>query len=149
VPTNVVALRGNPGKRKRGPEPVPTAASVKPPPELTPTAKRFWERHALELSRLGMLTLNDVSSFAACCEAWAFMMAAKKELKATARRDAEVITKDRTHGGEPRKHPAWTIYRQAEAAFMSWSREFGLTPSSRVGLPALADDDDEDDDLFD
>ncbi len=149
TPSNVVALTGNPGKRKRAAEPVPTAAGLKPPDDLTPSARNFWRRHATELSRLGMLTVNDVSSFGACCEAWAFMQSAKRELKATAKKNAELLTKDRAHGGEPRKDPAWTIYRQAEAAFMAWSREFGLTPSSRVGLPALADDADEDDDLFD
>lgn len=148
LPSNVIELRGNPGKRKRAPEPNPRDAGLEPPADLTPAARAFWRRHAPELGRLGLLTVSDVDSFGACCEAWAFMQQAKDELRSSKSANAKVTTRDRAHGNEARKHPAFTVYKQAEASFLAWAREFGLTPSSRVGLPGPGDDGDEDDDLF-
>lgn len=149
LPSNVIQLRGNPGKRKRDAEPLPKGAGLDPPADLTPSGRTFWRRHAPELARLGLLTVNDVDSFAACCEAWAFMQQAKTELRGSSKTaNAKVTTSDRAHGREVRKHPAFTVYKQAEASYLAWAREFGLTPSSRVGLPGPGDDGDDDDDLF-
>ena len=149
APSNVVELAGNPGKRRRAPEPKPRDASLEAPKDLTPLARGFWKRHAPELASLGLLTVSDVDSFGACCEAWAVMQAAKKALRGSATGNVtKLFTADRAHGGEPRKHPAWTVYKQAESSYIMWAREFGLTPSARVSLPAPGDDADEDEDLF-
>lgn len=147
-PAEIRELEGNPGKRaiKRGP--TAAAASLTPPDHLTPTAAKFWKKYSPTLSQLGLLTVVDVEAFAALCEAWAFMVVAKKSMRIRGTGDAEVVTTDRAHGAEKRKHPAFTIYKQAEASYLNLAREFGMTPSSRVGLPS-PDDDDEDDDLYD
>lgn len=152
VPTNVVQLRGNPGKRKRAPEPRSTAAALTPPTwlELTPTAVIFWKKHAPELSKLGLLTISSTAAFGALCEAWAAMMVAKRRLRKTKTSDIEPFSIDRTHGGELRKHPGWMVYCQASDKYLALTREFGGTPSSLVGLPAPEAGDDQDgiEDLF-
>lgn len=147
-PTRVRELNGNPGKRKIKAEPVPDDASTKSPGHLSPKAADFWKAHAGQLSRLGLLTVSDVESFGFCCEAWAAAQSAKSELRASAKAELKLLTEDKAHGGDLRTHPAWRVYRQAEASYLVWAKEFGLTPSARVGLPA-PDDDDEDDDIFD
>lgn len=149
LPSNVVALRGNPGKRHRDPEPAPVDAGLDPPDHLTPGARAFWKKHAPEVARLGMLTVNDVPTFSLLAEAWAAVLAAKVELVPKKGMNLRVTTTDRAHGGEKRKHPAWQIYRDAVAQYLGLAREFGFSPSSRVGLPAVGADGDEDDDLFD
>lgn len=148
TPTNIVLLRGNPSKRARADEPQPIAASLTPPAELTPLARDFWVAHAPEVARLGMLTVNDVPTFAALCEAWAAMQQAKKAMAPRKGTNIAVTTTDRAHGNEKRKHPAWQIFRESASMYQSFARDFGFSPSSRVGLPAAPVDDDEDG-LFD
>lgn len=54
-----------------------------------------------------------------------------------------ITTTDDAHGGERRKHPALTIYRQADMQFQKLCIQFGMTPASRARLmPPEQDDDD-------
>lgn len=151
TPTKIVELFGNPGKRKRGAEPQPAAASIAPPADLTPLARQFWNAQAPEVARLGMLTINDVPTFAMLCESWAAYQQAKRAMqsrstgpKAT---NIAVTTTDRAHGNEKRKHPAWQIFRESAALYHSLAKDFGFSPSARVGIPAAPVSDD-DEDLF-
>ena len=147
-PTNVVDLRGNPGKRKRAPEVSPADGGLKVPSSLTPLAKAFWEAYAPEVARLGMLTVLDRPSFEMLAEAYGVVQGAKDALRKNKSSNMTLTTTDRAHGREQRKHPAWQIYRDSVTQYLALAREFGFTPSSRVGLPAVGDDGDEDDDLF-
>lgn len=147
-PTNVVELRGNPGKRKRGPEATPVDGSIKPPAGLTTDARAFWEKYAPEVSRLGMLTIIDRPTFEMLAEAYAVVHQAKAALRKRGAGNVTLTTTDRAHGREQRKHPAWQIYRDGVTQYLTLAREFGFSPSSRVGLPAVGDDDNEDDDIF-
>lgn len=151
LPSNVVELRGNPGKRKRGPEPEPEDAPLTPSEdlELTPKAAAFWKKHAPEVSRLGMLTVSDVPTFALLCEAWAFVQVSKAGMRSTGKANVRVSTTDRAHGNEQRKSPLWQVYREAVQQYLAIAREFGFSPAARVGLPAPEPDGDEDDDLYD
>lgn len=146
TPTNVVLLHGNPGKRRRPPEPkAPPLVDLKPPAGMSATARAMWQRLAPECSKIGTLTVVDVPAFVDLCECFAIREAARK---AVVKNSAYVVlTRDRAHGGEPRRHPALLIFKQFDEAFRAWCKEFGLTPSARVGLPVAADDGDEDDDL--
>lgn len=146
-PTNVVELRGNPGKRKRLPEISPTDGSLKPPAGLTEIAAKFWKAYAPEVSRLGMLTQLDRPTFEMLAEAYAAVHMAKQALRGRAKNIVVTMT-DRAHGREQRKHPAWQIYRDAVTQYLSLAREFGFSPSSRVNLPAVGDDGDADDEIF-
>lgn len=54
-----------------------------------------------------------------------------------------ITTTDDAHGGERRKHPALTIYRQADMMFQKLCIQFGMTPASRARLmPPEQDDED-------
>lgn len=148
TPSNVVAFRGNPGKRKRAEEPKPTPlVDIDPPAwlELSSDAEKVWRYLAPRCSKMGTLTEADVVAFAELCEEWAIARAARRSLRKG--KGYSLITRDRTHGGEPRRHPGSMLARQHADAFRQWCARFGLTPSDRVGLPS-PDDGDEDDDLF-
>ncbi len=151
LPSNVVALRGNPGKRKRPEEPRPDPLVELEPPkwlELSSEAEKVWRYLAPRCSKMGTLTEADLVAFAELCEEWSMARAARRAMRKG--RGYSLITKDRTHGGEPRRHPGSMLARQHGDAFRQWAARFGLTPSDRVGLPAPdAGDGDEDDDLFD
>lgn len=55
-----------------------------------------------------------------------------------------ITVADGAHGGEPRKHPALTVYRQADMQFQRLALQFGMTPASRARLmPPEPEDDDE------
>jgi P27 family predicted phage terminase small subunit len=41
---------------------------------------------------------------------------------------------DEAHGKEARKHPALTVYRQADMQFQRLAIQFGMTPASRARL---------------
>lgn len=45
-----------------------------------------------------------------------------------------ITTTDAAHGGEVRKHPALTIYRQADMQFQRLAIQLGMTPASRARL---------------
>jgi hypothetical protein len=69
TPTNLVLLRGNPGKRALNKEePKPRPVLPEPPGHLDTGAKREWRRVAPELHQLGLLTVLDVDAlpFTAC-----------------------------------------------------------------------------------
>lgn len=69
-PTALKLLQGNPGKRQLNEsEPKPRALSTADAPEwLDELSREFWDRHAPELVKLGLLTELDVAEFAAACQ---------------------------------------------------------------------------------
>lgn len=154
LPDNVLAMRGRPGKRPPRPEvKPPPLGSTKPPEWLSPQGKRAWRSWAAHLERHGLLTVLDVMPLCFAAESYSLGMAALDAMRPDKRKGYEVIAVDER--GLPRRHPAAMLYRQASAMFLAWAREFGLTPSARVGLdpsgglvPVDDDDDVEDDDLF-
>ena len=65
-------LTGNPGKRPLNEdEPKPEAAISDCPPELSPSARKEWDRLSAELGALRMLTNLDRAALAAYCTAYA------------------------------------------------------------------------------
>lgn len=128
LPTQLKVLRGNPGKRAlNGDEPRHADASIVPPEYLSEYAREEWQRLAPQLSRLGMLTVADVSTFAALCEAVANFRSASEELQ--------------EHGGHTLttekgmiRHPASIVQRDAQIQMRGFSSLFGLSPSDRTRL---------------
>lgn len=132
-PTRVKELAGNPGKRatnKREPKP---RTPVKRPWGLGQGEQRkFWDAHADELERLGILTGVDASAFRLMAEHYAFAVQAAKELREDGR-----LTVEGREG--PKKHPLLQALRDNSLAFKSYAVEFGMTPSARSRLQ-LPDD---------
>lgn len=164
---DVIRLHGNRSKLSKAELEERDAQEVKaepvrdldPPKDLSPDAAACWKMHAPELERLGLLTRLDLGSFRLACETYAMALAAMAAMRPRRsdgepdgrRRGYEVVTVDKAHGGDLRKHPAFAVFNMAVNTYRAWCADFGLTPSARVtlrpgaaagaGAPSEADDD--------
>jgi P27 family predicted phage terminase small subunit len=133
-PTRLKLLTGNPGKRPlNSTEPKPEIAVPECPVELGPVARREWDRLAVELAPLRMLTHLDRAALAAYCGAYAMWAEA-----------TEAIQKFGTMVKSPTGYPVQSPYvsianRQAEI-MMRIASEFGFTPASRSRISTPAPD---------
>lgn len=132
-PTRLKLLQGNPGKRPvNRREPQPAAQIPDCPEHLSEVAKHEWRRVAVELSRLGLLTLVDRAALSAYCCVWARWVEAEDHLKKT----GPVV---RSPSGYPIQNPYLAIANAALSQMRAFLIEFGMTPSSRsrvTGPPA-------------
>jgi P27 family predicted phage terminase small subunit len=127
-PTALKKLQGNPGKRPLNDrEPRPKTPVKRPWGLGQGQQRKFWDEHAEELERLGVLTGVDVSAFRLMAEHYAFAVQAAKEL-----REGGVLTVEGREG--PKKHPLLQALRDNSQMFKSYATEFGMTPSSRARL---------------
>lgn len=134
-PTAFKIVRGNPGKRKLPEnEPAPEVAAMVPAPPawLDGQARAEWKRIAPELHKLGLLTDIDVTQLAAYCQAYADVVARKRDLDKI---DEPWLYSD---NGGAYPHPAVSLYNTALAKMRAFASDFGLSPSSRVGLTVKA-----------
>lgn len=167
---DVIELTGNRSRLSKAEIDARRAAEVKArplrttaPSDLAPLERECWEAHAPELERLGLLTVLDSGAFRFACTSYMVARSAIEQMRPTkadgtpdARRKGVVVTDtDRVHGGMLKRHPAVLTYFAAVRDYRAWCVEFGLTPSSRIGLrpaagaPAGARAEREDDDDFD
>jgi P27 family predicted phage terminase small subunit len=98
----------------------------KPPKDLTPGAKRLWQRifAEVELDSPAVLLLNTL------CEAWDRL----QEARALLARDG-IVVKDRFQQDKP--HPACAIERDAAATMTRCWRLLGFDqqPADEIGMP--------------
>ena len=74
LPTALKILEGDRGKGRRPlneNEPRPPKGVIKCPSWLVPEAKKEWKRLAPSLEAMGLLTIWDIDSFSAYCQAYA------------------------------------------------------------------------------
>lgn len=160
MPANVVELRGNPSKLsrdeldRRRDHARPVAGE--PPEGLTRLELVVWRAHAGELARLGLLTVLDEVSFrltvvapgAMALQALEDLRPSKADGSPDRRRQVlELVVPDTKYGGTKR-NPALSAYMQAMKEYRAGAAAFGLTPTSRVGLPTAPPDQEDDRDLF-
>ena len=125
LPSKIVQLRGNPGKRRRNrSEPKPKAGAGTCPTWLSTEAKREWRRIVPELERLGLATTLDRALLAVYCDAWAQFQRTTKVLQ----QEGSTFT---TKGGFVRQRPEVAIQRAAVDTIRQLAAEFGLSPSAR------------------
>jgi P27 family predicted phage terminase small subunit len=105
---------------------------------LAQEAQEMWSQLAPELSRLGLLTLVDLGSLAAYCQAWAEFQEATKTLQQEGRHFA-------TDTGYLAPHPAVSQQRSAWAAIKAFSSLLGLDPSSRLRVKGKPEDTEDED----
>ncbi len=106
------------------------------PRDLRPEAKKLWRRLAPGLEKRGLLTALDQWAFSSLCSTWAIIC----DLSAIVERDGAVITGPR---GKVSIHPAAREKERWEKDFLSWMKEFGLTPTSRMRFHLPPDPDPE------
>jgi P27 family predicted phage terminase small subunit len=123
-------LTGNPGKRPlNGDEPKPEATIPECPSELSPPARKEWDRLASELGALRMLTNLDRGALAAYCAAYALWAEANEALQKYG-----VMIK--SPQGFPIQSPYLAIANRQAEIMMRIASEFGFTPASRSRISA-------------
>jgi P27 family predicted phage terminase small subunit len=124
--------------------PVRGLGRAKMPRDLHPEAKKLWRRLAPGLEKRGLLTALDQCAFAALCSTWGII----RDLTAIIERDGFTITGRR---GKVSIHPAARERERWEKELLSWMKEFGLTPNSRIRfhLPPDPDPKDPTNEFFD
>ena len=134
LPTALKKLEGDRGKGRRPineHEPTPPKGVIKCPSWLLPEAKKEWKRLAPSLEAMGVLTIWDIESFSAYCQAYARWKEAE-----------EFITQHgsifKTPSGYVQQVPQVSIAQQNLKIMQSFCSEFGLTPASRARLYAVA-----------
>jgi P27 family predicted phage terminase small subunit len=137
LPSNVVRLRGNPGKRRlNDAEPKPTPAVPACPACLGEEASKEWKRLARELGDLGLLTRIDRGMLAAYCQAHALWVEAVSSIE-------RYGTMVKSPNGYPMQSPYVAVVNKQVEIMVRIAAEFGMTPSSRtrirVGEPAPED----------
>ena len=142
-PTALKILEGNPGKRalnKREPKPTPEMPT--PPEHLDAIARVEWDRMAVELHHLGLLTGLDRAVLAGYCDAYSLWVRATQEMHAMLAEPGSSLVIV-TEKGYQLPHPLVAIRNKARDAMLKFGVEFGLSPSSRsrVSVPNMADED--------
>jgi P27 family predicted phage terminase small subunit len=137
LPSNVVRLRGNPGKRRlNDAEPRPSPRVPTCPACLDGEARKEWKRLVAELAQLGLLTRLDRGLLAAYCQAHALWVEAVSSI-------GRYGTMVKSPNGFPMQSPYIAVANKQVEIMVRIASEFGMTPSSRtrirVGEPTPED----------
>ncbi len=128
LPSNVVRLRGDAGKRRPNdaePRPEPRAPAC--PSALGPEARKEWQRLARELAALGLLTGIDRGALAAYCQAHALWVEAVQAIE-------RYGTMVKSPNGFPMQSPYVALANKQVEIMVRIAAEFGMTPSSRTRI---------------
>ena len=137
LPSNVVRLRGNPGKRRlNDAEPAPAPVAPACPSCLGEEARKEWKRLARALGELGLFTRIDRGLLAAYCQAHALWLEAVSSIQ-------RYGTMVKSPNGYPMQSPYVAVANKQVDIMVRIASELGMTPSSRtrirVGEPTPAD----------
>lgn len=139
TPAKIQMIKGNPGRRKINQDHVTLASGKCECPDfLTPDAADEWERIAPILERTGILTPADQSALACYCQSYADY---KKAVEMLDKHGDVIPIKDAA--GTVRQvqpSPYVAIKNKAQLAMLRFMQQFGLTPSSRAGIPIINED---------
>lgn len=131
-PTNIMLARGSkaglyPNSYGRGNEiQVETVNFLAPPEWLSPKGVEAWEYLVPKLSNSQLLTQLDMPSLSILCESLADYI-----------HYTDLIREEGPLSSTGRGvHPYTKLREDAFRKYHSLSKEFGLSPSARVGLPA-------------
>ena len=131
-PSNVVALTGNAGKRKRHVSKPPMKGDAPtPPPDMNADALAVWEDIVPQLVTSGVIARTDKAQVAAYCNIEARRRQAQRVLD-----DLKTLTYE-THGRNGpmfRARPEVAIVTQCETQLKSFAAEWGLTALARKRL---------------
>jgi P27 family predicted phage terminase small subunit len=128
LPSNVVRLRGNPGKRRlNDAEPRPASRLPACPACLGEEARKEWKRLARELGDLGLLTRIDRGMLAAYCQAHALWVEAVSSI-------VRYGTMVKSPNGYPMQSPYVAVANKQVDIMVRIASELGMTPSSRTRI---------------
>jgi P27 family predicted phage terminase small subunit len=140
-PTAQKQLEGNPGKRALNEkEPKPEAAIPDCPDFIKGEARKEWDRIAVELYDLGILSKIDRAALTTYCAAWLDFVYASKQID----EQGEVLQSirylkngDEVYGGKY-LNPWVNLKLAAMDRLMRIASEFGMTPASRTRIKVEA-----------
>ena len=134
-PTALKLIDGNPGGRPINQhEPMPQKVYKPDPPEgfnTLQTAK--WNEITAKLAKIRVLTELDIDALEIYCREWINLHEALNDIS-----DRGKLLQ--TPSGGVMWNPSWTQYKHSLSVCRSIMSEFGMTPSTRTGLIASADD---------
>ena len=105
-----------------------------PPGWLSRRGRAVWAYLSPELDQHALLTRRDREAFAMCCEEAAMAQVALLSLRDENNDYRALVTVDTAHKDRMQKSPALVAYLALSKSYMSWCRQFGLTPNARIGL---------------
>jgi P27 family predicted phage terminase small subunit len=134
-PSNVVALKGNPGKRPRNEdEPQPDEGMPKCPVWLDGKAKAAWSELQPLLEKIKVVTEADRKSLELLCDAYSEYREARAAVK---KLGATYETVNKAGSVMYRTRPEVAIAQDAWKRVRAMLCEFGLTPSARSKVKVL------------
>lgn len=129
-PTALRKSEGNPGKRGYNhAEPVAPGDLPDCPPHLNAVAEEEWDRLAVVMHEMGVLTTVDRAGFAAYCQTYGRWVEAEQKLKET-----PLLFKTQT--GYIQQSPWLSVANKQLELMGRYMTEFGLTPASRARVTA-------------
>lgn len=137
-PAHLKLIEGNPGKRPidEAKEIQPVAGDLPAPPDvLCADGAEEWNRIAVQLRNLGLLTVVDHAALAAYCAAFGRWIQAERALSKMRKRDeltAGLMIK--TSNGNAVQNPLVGVANKAAADMVRYAAEFGMTPAARARL---------------
>ncbi len=138
VPSELKRLKGNPGHRPISddePKPLVSAGVPEPPDWLEPYAKNIWGVLAPELHRLGLLTVLDLTTWAAYCQSYARWRTAEEWL--TEHEETIELLDKKNKLRNVIRASACQTSREALADMNRFGSQFGLSPSARTSIHAV------------
>lgn len=133
TPTAIKILEGNPGQRKlpeNEPKPEPVKYDIPPPDHLPDVAKAEWIRLFQPLRLCGLMTVADLSAFAAYCAIYARWIDCEADIAKSSK-----LLQSAT--GTVQVNPLIWVARQCLDQMRQYMREFGMTPASRARMGAV------------
>lgn len=136
---NITALYGNAGNLAEPERDVKPAPIVpKAPSTLSKRGRAIWKELTPELEKNALLTKRDKYTFAFLCEeaavAEAALLSMRKEVNGKKTGEYELLDTDPDHNHRLRRSPSWIIYMGAKKSYLESAKQFGLSPTSRIGL---------------
>jgi P27 family predicted phage terminase small subunit len=133
-PTGVRVMEGNMSKRALpSSEPLPFPGEPDMPSHLTREARREWKRLVPILLAMRVLTAADGIALGNLCQAYALLVEAHKAMRKASKGGGSGLLM-KTPSGYVQQSPLIGIINGQVEIINRISREFGLTPSSRVRL---------------
>jgi len=136
-PSGIRMLEGNPAKRALpADEPKPLAGEPDMPRYLDREARREWKRLVPILLAMRVLTEADGLALGNLCQAHSILVLAHKDMRKAAQTGGSGLLM-KVPSGYIQQSPLIGIINCQVEIILRISREFGLTPSSRMRLSAL------------
>ena len=133
-PNALKEIDGNPGKRpfQKDAPAIDTEELPEAPQWLSDEAVLKWYETGAILFKYGLLTTADTDSFANYCTAYALWQDAQDHLQ----KEGQVLTVTNDKGYTYQVRSPWGLVAKDNiAVVIKFQTQFGLTPSSRSGLP--------------